>query len=196
MSRSQTATIFQCAEPVHLHCRAQVTHWDGLPSDLSVLILKKLEDCFYYWGNGRACLQEILALRLVSKAWKQAASAYNGKAYIEAQKENDLLDLIRLLPHINELRIQSQKALCIKPVSALNQLSSLSISRRESGGPPLDMSLLPMSLEKLKASNYRLNPNSFQNLLSMQLTSLELDKILNSPTEKRELLQCLPGLQV
>lgn len=180
-----------------MHCRAQVTHWDGLPSDLLILILKKLVDSLDYPRNERAYIQAFLALRLVSKIWKEAASAYDGEAYVEPQKQTDLLDLIKVMPHIKKLRVKSRIAQYIQPVSAYTQLSSLSIECHEYDSEGLlDMSLLPMSLVNLEMAECGVNPNSFQNLSSMKLTCLELYDIQNSPTEKHELMQCLPRLQV
>ena len=172
-----------------------------LPQALVNIVLGKLEDGCDYMRDGRAGLHAKLILRLVSKWWEEAARQYTGKVYTAPQRQTDLRGLIKILPQIRELLVKSRIAQHIEPVSALTQLSSLSISRSEARwcereGGPLDMSLMPMGLVELKVSEYGVDPNSFQNLSSMRLTSLELASVQNSPTEICKLMECFPGLQV
>ena len=181
-----------------VHCR----QWDKLPHELANVVLGKLVNSFDREWDQRAGLRAILTLRLVSKSWEEAARGYTGKAYTKPQTQTDLLDLIKLLPNMTELHIETREPQYIQPVSACTQLSSLSISRsarrcgEREGGHFLDMSLLPLGLVELKVSAYGVNPSSFQNLSSMALTSLELTSVRNSPPEICKLMECLPRVQV
>ena len=176
-------------------CRS---HSVELPSDLSSLVLKKLQSRFNSNPGARNALQNLLALGLVSKAWKSAIFKYSGNLLIEPVRQDDLLKVVKTLPDIQELRVESNSAQHFPHLSAFTGLTRLDYQAIRYGreNEEIDIDLLPPSLIDLTLSNCRINSASLNKLESFKLTSLKLRQIENTASEQYRLLQGLPNLQV
>ena len=141
-------------------------------------------------------------MRLVSKAWLAAVTAYPGILEdIEIEKQADLAKLRKLMPNMVGLEIGSDRdKLNLKPLSALKQLTYLNLS----GADPFfeedelqaDLSPLPESLRKLKVSRVYVPPDCFKNLKFGELRSLSFGFGQNKQAEIWRLLRYLPVLEV
>ena len=181
-----------------LACRSQC---NGLPHDLSTLILEKLMESYNTFLAQNDGLHMLLSMRRISKSWRAAISEYGGQVSLKARKQTNLSRLIKLLPRVSKLRIRPESAQCVRPLSAYTSLSSLVYSQYKIRGSDeadliLDLGTLPSGLIDLALSGCHIAPASFSDLKCVCLTSLKLSVVSNPPGELCELLQRVPRLQV
>ena len=166
--------------------------WDTLPQHLMELIIEKLDEPRSRKSKAR--------MRLVSKSWLAAVTAYPGTLKCKSVKQQDeLLRLCQLLPNMTGLDLSSKmRKLSLQPLSIASQLSHLSLTGNAKDLVELDtdISALPKSLRELHIKSICLAPDGFRSLQCVNLTSLSLCSGKSRAGEVWELLQHLPKLKV
>ena len=167
---------------------------DKLPEHLLELIVEKL--CHNGWSP------DLLNLRLVSKAWRDAVAKYGAEITFELTQATDLRDFCNSFPSLCSLKATSPGIqLDLSSLPHRSQLSSLSLTNEivdELGHTELliDLRLLPPSLRRLEISGARVEPFYFPLLHCTKLTRLTFAWTSNSTAEACQLLQLLPDLKV
>ena len=200
--------MFDASERLLL-CRTSFSgggDWAGLPGHLLNLILQHFERAS---SNANTFVENLLPLRLVCKAWRDACSEFSGRGRISTTEDSDLEQLCKLLPRLSELALTNHATdFSLSPLSALTRLSVLKLDHytyeedREDYGedempsPVLDLAPLPASLQTLHLFDVSVDPSCHQHLKCTGLTSLLYIWTNPKTPEAIDLLRYLPELQV
>lgn len=155
--------------------------------------------------------QTLANLRLVSKYWQAAVTAYpiSPAKPIAIHDQQNVQRLCRLLPNMERLTLNSsEKAVILGPLSALSALNSLTINGHSTLEADLDTDLetdtdtsanlrpLPGSLRELRIDSLSIQPDCFRAMKCVYLTSLRCRFGEHSQPEIWRLLKRLPNLEV
>ena len=173
--------------------QSNAAEWRDLPSDLLDLIMRK--------AFGSKHVKEVLSMRLVCKAWRDACSQYAGAAHCRLRQSSQLSQANKTLPALSGLSIE----ICGPDVdfahlSGFHQLSSLSLlpENKPFRQYPVDLDVLPSSLKCLSITSFWLVLTSSTPAQLAGLTSVTLTwkTSKNTAPEILYLLKQLPQLKV
>lgn len=145
---------------------------------------------------------DIANFQLVCKAWKDASTTFTGPIVIDGGGVKDsskLLQVSQSLPGLCNLAFEASFTEYQFKDHSFTGLASLSLThkyRNRNMSDMLDLASLPASLKSLRLVFVRLDPQCFESLKCVGLTSIELMAPANSTTEIHGLLQYLPELEV
>ena len=155
---------------------------------------------------GKACKQResssIACMRLVSKSWLAAVTAFSGAVKsLRIEEQEDLLRLCKVLPNTVSLEIDSEiRELRLDTLSALSKLTSFrlegSLHRDPRDDISVDISGLPNNLRKLDLHTVHVLPACFGSLNLENVSSLSFIASKTMNPELWKLLQHLPRLEV
>ena len=167
-----------------------------------------LELIILRFGGGWAfnSSKDLLALRLVSKAWRSAVQEYRGFVNIDIESSTHLFGVCKFLPAMSSLVVNcTGLQFYLHPVSSLSRLTHLEIFKylldedeqnNEADELLADLSLLPASLRSLVITDCYVDPACFKYIRCVELTRLDIQWTTNTAAEICKLLQRLPQLKV
>lgn len=141
----------------------------------------------------------LLALKLVSKAWKAAVLAYNGPVRCSLKKSSYLFKVCKTWPNLSTLEIDSPGIqFYLYPALGCPNLDTLVIvnSGLDHQEVTIVLTALPSSLRDLAVTSCNLDANCFKDIRCTQLTRLSIDWAHNSTEEICSLLWTMPNLEV
>ena len=165
-----------------------------LPEHLLELIVEKL--CHKGWSP------DLLNLRLVSKAWRDAVAKYGAEIHLNLQQATDILNVCKSFGGLRQLLVSSPNIqFDLRPLQQCGGLTGLSLTNEivdDSVDTELlvDLRLLPPSLRKLDILHCHVETSDFPLLRCTELTSLTFTWTSNTAAEVCQLLQLLPHLKV
>ncbi len=172
-------------------------HWQLVPRHLMDLIFQKVS---HVTCTGESSLQNVLQLRLICKAWREACLYYSGPIPHMPTDHIKLRTISRLLPGLCSLTLESVAdipGLIVLPrFSHLTHLSLSCYNNYSSRRSPLDLALLPAGLITLEMYSISVLPISSQHIRCIGLTKLSFAQTTNTSKEIALLLQRLPLLEV
>ena len=179
---------------LYRHAGKDKFRWNTVPLPLMELIIEKLDG---FSGNG-----SLASMRLVSKSWLAAVTAYPGLlSDVEVEKASDMKNLRKIMPNVVGLELSCNNKINLQPLSALSKLTYLSLagqypSREDEGELQANLSVLPKSLDTLRLKSVYVLPKCLTRLKCVDLRSLVFCFGRNKTAEVLELLQCFPQLEV
>ena len=144
------------------HCRQCDSGWAITPQNLMDVIMGKFEE--------RGGTKALAPIRAVSRAWRDAFTAYPAQlTRVVLKQHDDISKLVKIVPSMSSLALSSiTESPDLKPLGACSQLSSLCICQYQHGEGAtvaqrstyqsdyvIDLSHLPPNLQSLKVAKVR-----------------------------------------
>lgn len=169
--------------------------WNSVPHPVMSLIFAEVEAIC-----GR---QTLASLRLVSKYWRVAVTAYlvSPQKTVKIEDRQGVRDICSLLPDMERLSLSSrEKVIFLGPLKALTALTSLKIkgnSNAEAGAETLaNLMSLPSRLRELQLDFLKVPSDCLKHMICTGLTSLRCRFGENTHPQIWRLLGRLPKLEV
>ena len=141
----------------------------------------------------------LLALKLVSKAWKAAVMAHKSIVSRDIEASGDLFRACKIWPGMSTLKLDSPGIqFHLYPALGCANLKTVVISNSSPyyQEVTIDLPALPSSLRDLSINDCNLDANCFEDIICTQLTKLSVNSVANTTEEICSLLKRVPNLKV
>ena len=166
-----------------------------MPSGTMGIILKEV--------GRKIGIKGLLALRLVSKQWRDSCTEYSGAVDIKVKRSTDLIDPCKILPSLTGLTVSwIDRHTDLSPLSNCSRLTIVRLRGRRGNFyvtvPQLllDLAHMPKSLRAMSLENLWGQPGCLEHIKFVGLTQFSLELPVSVELDPHDLLERLPDLQV